>query len=221
MVSAPGPTEPSPTKRPKGPPTFQVEPGPVTVTVGVPRKGRKVAMSALPWLLSTPPLLMMTDAGAKLPMIVSPVTVTLDSGDHCAAGNAEIGGGERPAVGDGKGSGLDDGRTADGERAAADRERRARAGAAEHEIAADAADIAAEAGAGQRQRIGVVELDRAGTGELAGERGAAGAYDAQQGKRTGRSDRDRAAARERPDLDKGPIADRQGRARVDGEGRFE
>src|SRR5262245_31906513 len=78
MVSAPGPTEPSPTKRPKGPPTFQVEPGPVTVTVGVPRKGRKVAMSALPWLLSTPPLLMVTDAGAKLPMIVSPVTVTLE-----------------------------------------------------------------------------------------------------------------------------------------------
>src|SRR6516165_525906 len=78
MVSAPGPTEPSPTKRPKGPPTLQVEPGPVTVTVGVPRKGRKVAMSALPWLLSTPPLLMMTDAGAKLPMIVSPVTVTLE-----------------------------------------------------------------------------------------------------------------------------------------------
>src|SRR5215467_10037854 len=78
MVSAPGPTEPSPTKRPKGPPTFQVEPGPVTVTVGVPRKGRKVVMSALPWLLSTPPLLIMTDAGAKLPMIVSPVTVTLE-----------------------------------------------------------------------------------------------------------------------------------------------
>src|SRR6516164_3977662 len=78
MVSAPGPTEPSPTKRPKGPPTFQVEPGPVTVAVGVPRKGRKVAMSALPWLLSAPPLLMVTDAGAKLPMIVSPVTVTLE-----------------------------------------------------------------------------------------------------------------------------------------------
>ena len=77
-MSAPGPTETSPTKRPKGPPTFQVEPGPVTVTVGVPRKGRKVAMSALPWLLSTPPLLMVTDAGAKLPMIVSPVTVTLE-----------------------------------------------------------------------------------------------------------------------------------------------
>src|SRR6516162_5036529 len=78
MMSAPGPTETSPTKRPKGPPTFQVEPGPVTVTVGVPRKGRKVAMSALPWLLSTPPLLIVTDAGAKLPMIVSPVTVTLE-----------------------------------------------------------------------------------------------------------------------------------------------
>ena len=78
MTSAPGPTETSPTKRPKGPPTFQVEPGPVTVAVGVPRKGRKVAMSALPWLLSAPPLLMVTDAGAKLPMIVSPVTVTLE-----------------------------------------------------------------------------------------------------------------------------------------------
>src|SRR5262249_55166000 len=78
MMSAPGPTVTSPTKRPKGPPTFQVEPGPVTVTVGVPRKGRKVAMSALPWLLSTPPLLMVTDAGAKLPMIVSPVTVALE-----------------------------------------------------------------------------------------------------------------------------------------------
>src|SRR5499427_1912136 len=78
IVSAPGPTVTSPTKRPKGPPTFQVDPGPVTVTVGMPRKGRKVAMSALPWLLSTPPLLMVRDAGAKLPMIVCPVTVTLE-----------------------------------------------------------------------------------------------------------------------------------------------
>src|SRR6516162_10272519 len=78
IVSAPGPTVTSPTKRPKGPPTFQVDPGPVTATVGVPRKGRKVAMSALPWLLSTPPLLMVRDAGAKLPMIVCPVTVTLE-----------------------------------------------------------------------------------------------------------------------------------------------
>src|SRR5262249_16665767 len=78
MVSAPGPTEPSPTKRPKGPPTFQVEPGPVTVTVGVPRKGRKVAMSALPWLLTTPPLLRVTDAGAKCPLIAPRWTVTLE-----------------------------------------------------------------------------------------------------------------------------------------------
>jgi hypothetical protein len=37
----------------------------------------------------------------------------------------------------------------------------------------------------------------------------------------GRSDGDRAAARQRPDLGKGPIADRQGRARVDGEAREE
>src|SRR5262245_30215025 len=78
MMSAPGPTETSPTKRPKGPPTFQVEPGPVTVAVGVPRKGRPVAMSAPPSLLSTPPLLMVREAGAKLPMIVCPVTVTLE-----------------------------------------------------------------------------------------------------------------------------------------------
>src|SRR6516225_5726860 len=56
------------------------------------------------------------------------------SGDHCAAGNAEIGGRERAAVGDGKRSALDDRRAADGERAAADRQRRARACAAEREI---------------------------------------------------------------------------------------
>src|SRR5262249_1461943 len=74
--------------------------------------------------------------------------------------------------------------------------------------------------AGQRQRSRVVELERAPAGERAGERGGAGADDAQQGGRTGRSDRDRAAARQRPDLDKGPVADRQGRARVDGEDRF-
>src|SRR5262249_56179636 len=133
----------------------------------------------------------------------------------------EGGGGERGAVGGGERSTGGDRGAAGGERAAADRERRARAGAAEREIAADAADVAAVAGAGQRQGIRVVELDRAGTGERAGERGGAVAYDAQQGKRTGRSDRDPAAARQRPDLDKGPIADPQGRARVDGEGRFE
>src|SRR5262249_18120468 len=45
---------------------------------GGPRKGRKGGMSGLAWLLSTPPLLMVTDAGAKLPMIVSPVTATLE-----------------------------------------------------------------------------------------------------------------------------------------------
>src|SRR5262249_16975256 len=222
MMSAPGPTVTSPTKRPKGPPTFQVEPGPVTVAVGVPRKGRKLAMSALPWLLSTPPLLMMRDAGAKLPMIVSPVTVTLEPAPVITALPATpklVGGGGR-AVGDGERSAVDDRRAADGERAAADRERRARACAAEREIAADGADVAAVAGAGQRQRSRVVELERAPAGERAGERGGAVADDAQQGGRTGRSDRDRAAARQRPDLDKGPVADRQGRARVDGEDRF-
>src|SRR5262249_57816812 len=86
------------------------------------------------------------------------------SGDHCTAGNAEIGGGERAAVGDGERSALDDSRAADGERAAADRERRGRAAQAERE-AADGADIA--------QRSRVVELERAGTGKLAGDRGGA------------------------------------------------
>src|SRR6516162_4374965 len=100
------------------------------------------------------------------------------SGDHCAAGNAEIGGRERAAVGDGKRSALDDRRAADGERAAADRQRRARACAAEREIAADDADVAAVAGAGQRQRSHVVELERARPRERARERAAAVAYDA-------------------------------------------
>src|SRR5262249_27237035 len=77
IVSAPGPTVTSPTLR-KGPPTFQVEPGPVTITIGVPRRGRPVAMSAPPGRWSAPRLLMTRDAGAKLPMIVCPVTVTLE-----------------------------------------------------------------------------------------------------------------------------------------------
>src|SRR5262249_29797687 len=100
------------------------------------------------------------------------------SGDHCAAGNAEIGGGERAAVGDGERSALDDSRAADGGRAAADREPRARAGGAERETAADGADVAAVAGARQRQHRSVVELERAPAGKRAGERGAAVAYEA-------------------------------------------
>ena len=57
------------------PPTFQVEPGPVTVAVGVPRME---SISAPPWLLSTPPLLMESVAGPKMPMPVKPFTVTLE-----------------------------------------------------------------------------------------------------------------------------------------------
>ena len=83
IVSRPGPlpTPPSPTIRPekKPPPTFQVEPGPVTVTLGVP--GRKELISAPPWLFSTPPLLIDRVAGAEKPTLVGPpVTVTLEPG---------------------------------------------------------------------------------------------------------------------------------------------
>jgi hypothetical protein len=74
-VSTPGPpVPPPPTLRPN-PPTFQVEPGPVTVAVGVPREE---SISAPPWLLSTPPLLMESDAGPKIPIPVKPFTVTLE-----------------------------------------------------------------------------------------------------------------------------------------------
>src|SRR6516165_8129332 len=180
MVSAPGPTEPSPTKRPKGAADVpgragsghgrgrsaeeRKEGGDVRAALAVERAavadgdGRRgeIADDRLPG-----------DGHARA-----------RSGDHCAAGNAEIGGRERAAVGDGKRSALDDRRAADGERAAADRQRRARACAAEREIAADDADVAAVAGAGQRQRSHVVELERARPRERARERAAAVAYDA-------------------------------------------
>ena len=75
IVNIPGvPMLPPPTLRPS-PPTFQVEPGPVTVAVGVPRME---SISAPPWLLSTPPLLMESVAGPKMPMPVTPFTVTLE-----------------------------------------------------------------------------------------------------------------------------------------------
>jgi hypothetical protein len=48
---------------------FQVEPGPVTVAVGAPRKE---SISAPPWLLSTPPLLM-----ESVPSGLHPVPKTL------------------------------------------------------------------------------------------------------------------------------------------------
>ena len=75
MVSRPGvPKVPPPTLKP-APPMFQVEPGPVTVAVGVPKEE---SISAPPWLLSTPPLLMETVPGPKMPMPVKPFTVTLE-----------------------------------------------------------------------------------------------------------------------------------------------
>jgi hypothetical protein len=82
MTSAPGPpVVPPPTARPKPrpsePPTFQVEPVPVTVAVGVPR-GRMLSISAPIWLLSTPPLLMVSAPGPKMPTPVNPATVTVE-----------------------------------------------------------------------------------------------------------------------------------------------
>jgi hypothetical protein len=80
MTSAPGPPVlPPPTAKPKPnePPTFQVEPVPVTVTVGVPGKRLK-SISAPIWLLSTPPLLMVSVPGPKMPMPVNPATVTVE-----------------------------------------------------------------------------------------------------------------------------------------------
>jgi len=77
-VSLPGPeVVPPPTVRPR-PPRFQVEPGPVTVAVGMPRPGKKPSISAPPWLLSTPPLLIVSDPGPKMPTPVKPPTVTVE-----------------------------------------------------------------------------------------------------------------------------------------------
>ena len=68
ITREPGPPKlSSPTASPVS--TFQVEPGPVTVTVGrpvSPGKGKK-AMIAPPWLLSVAPLLIVSVPGAKLP----------------------------------------------------------------------------------------------------------------------------------------------------------
>src|SRR5580700_1331399 len=88
IVSVPGPgVVPLPTARPT-PPTFQVEPRPVTVADGWPRLGVRVnaSISAPPWLLSTPPLLIASEdvndvTGPKTPTTVGPpVTVTLEPG---------------------------------------------------------------------------------------------------------------------------------------------
>jgi hypothetical protein len=74
-VSTPGPpVEPPPTTRPR-PPTFQVDPGPLTVTVAVPKMA---SISAPPWLFSTPPLAIATVPVPKMPMPVKPPTVRLE-----------------------------------------------------------------------------------------------------------------------------------------------
>ena len=68
IVSIPGPSGAC-RRRPTEaePPTFQVEPVPVTVTVGVPKGPESI--SAPPWLLSTPPLVMVSElARPKTPM---------------------------------------------------------------------------------------------------------------------------------------------------------
>src|SRR5262249_15981752 len=54
------------------------ERGRVTSTEGVPGSTSNVSISAPPWLLSTAPLLMVREPGAKLPMNVCSVTVTLE-----------------------------------------------------------------------------------------------------------------------------------------------
>src|SRR5262249_38763260 len=79
-VSMPGPSLlllPPPTKK-AGPPTFQVEPGPVTSTEGVPSSTRNVSISAPPWLLKTAPLLIVSAPGPKNPTTVTPLAATVE-----------------------------------------------------------------------------------------------------------------------------------------------
>ncbi len=54
---------------------FQADPGPVTVTVEVPNM---LSISAPLWLLSTPPLLIASAPGPKMPMPVKPAAVTVE-----------------------------------------------------------------------------------------------------------------------------------------------
>src|SRR5215472_13859514 len=77
-VSMPGPSVlPPPTKR-AGPPTFQVEPGPVTSTDGMPSSGTNVSISEPPWLLNTAPLAIVSEPGPKKPTTVTPLAVTVE-----------------------------------------------------------------------------------------------------------------------------------------------
>jgi hypothetical protein len=75
IVSLPiPPVLPPPTSSPS-PPTFHVDPGPVTVARATPKKE---SISAPPWLLSTPPLPMVSIPGPNTPIPVKPSTVTLE-----------------------------------------------------------------------------------------------------------------------------------------------
>src|SRR5262245_24235197 len=75
IVSLPIPPVLSPPTSSPSPPTFHVEPGPVTVARATPKKE---SISAPPWLLSTPPLLMVSTPGPNTPIPVKPSTVTLE-----------------------------------------------------------------------------------------------------------------------------------------------
>ena len=156
IVNIPGPPVlPPPTARPK-PPTVQVEPAPVTRTVGVPIKGN-ASISAPPWLSSMPPLEIVNVPGPKMPKPVKPLVVTVEPGPvmvmllatRRSAGlrrgadlqRAAVGHGERPAE-----DRDTHGKTGDAQRSAVDREPAGRA-IAQLEIAADRAARAGQASA--------------------------------------------------------------------------
>src|SRR5262245_9343584 len=78
IVSMPGPpVTPVPTlKVPRlALPTVQLDPGPVTVTLGVPNA---LSISAPLWLMNVAPLLMVRDPGPKMPMPVTPAAFTVE-----------------------------------------------------------------------------------------------------------------------------------------------
>src|SRR6476620_7376292 len=89
IVSIPGPPKlpPPPTAKPV--PTFQVEPAPVTVTVGI-KSGLAASIAAPPGVLSRPPLAIVTDAGPMKELIsVIPVGLTFTVEPGPLISNAE------------------------------------------------------------------------------------------------------------------------------------
>ena len=75
IVSVPGPSDVPPPPAAKQP-TFQVEPVPVTVTVGA-KTGSQASIPTPPWLLSTPPLLIVTEPSADRRKSVNPLGLTV------------------------------------------------------------------------------------------------------------------------------------------------